>query len=63
MRAHIGLSERRRLHDLSVISLGKIRQSGQKYVPIVAERDIRRVGASASEGRFFCELKHSFEMP
>ncbi len=60
MRAHIGLSERRRLHDLLVISLGKIRQSGQKYVPIAAERDIRPGGVSASEGRFFSRTEAQF---
>ena len=39
MRAHISLSKRRCLHDLFVISLGKIRHSNQKCVPIAAARD------------------------
>jgi hypothetical protein len=48
MRAHISLSKHRCLHDLLVISLGKIRQSDQKYFQIAAERDIR--GAAPARG-------------
>ncbi len=51
MRAHISLSKHRCLHDLLVILLGKNRQSDQKYVPIAAERDIRRGGPRASARR------------
>jgi hypothetical protein len=41
MRAQVSLSKHRCLHDLLVISLGKIRQSDPKRFPIFNERDIR----------------------
>ena len=87
MRAHISLSKHRCLHDLLVISLGKIRQSDPKYFPIAAARYLtgrpiarrdaalassdvsspaylhRGIGHARWEGRFFHELKHSFDMP
>jgi hypothetical protein len=48
MPIHISLSKHGCLHDLLVISLGKIRQFDPKYFPIAAERDIRRRGARVS---------------